>query len=61
MAMKTTRRIFMKGAAASALAAPYLGVGNILGANEKLNFAAIGAGGRGPAPSSPRRRCFCHL
>jgi predicted dehydrogenase len=45
----TRRRSFLKGtaAAAAALSFPFVSVRNVLGANERLNIAAIGAGGKG--------------
>jgi predicted dehydrogenase len=43
------RRSFLKGTAAvaAALSFPFVSVRNVLGANERLNIAAIGAGGKG--------------
>src|SRR5882672_1993303 len=44
-----TRRQFVKRSAlaASALSFPFVATGNVLGANERLNIAGIGVGGKG--------------
>ncbi|MCX6891559.1 MAG: Gfo/Idh/MocA family oxidoreductase [Verrucomicrobia bacterium] len=54
-----TRRDFIKrttiAAGATALAFPY--VGNVLGANDRINVACIGVGGKGDSDSSDAARC----
>jgi len=48
MARRFSRRIFMQGLAASgALALPYMTPRNVLGANDKINVAGVGCGGKG--------------
>ena len=54
-----TRRDFIKrtsiAAGTAALAFPY--VGNVLGANERINVACIGVGGKGDSDSNDAGRC----
>ena len=54
-----TRRDFIKrtsiATGATALAFPY--VGNVLGANDRINVACIGVGGKGDSDSSDAARC----
>ena len=42
-----SRRRFLIGATTSTLAFPFISTGRVLGANSRLNIAAIGAGGKG--------------
>ena len=44
---RVTRRSFLKGAAAAAMAAPYFVPDKAFGANDKIAFAGIGMGGQG--------------
>ncbi|HWH70125.1 MAG TPA: twin-arginine translocation signal domain-containing protein, partial [Candidatus Sulfotelmatobacter sp.] len=54
-----TRRDFLKrtslAAGTAALSFPY--VGRVLGANEKINIACIGVGGKGDSDSSDAAHC----
>ena len=58
-----TRRQFLKrtsfAAGTAALAFPF--VGNVLGANERINIACIGVGGKGDSDSNDAARCGGHI
>ncbi|MCA9120018.1 MAG: Gfo/Idh/MocA family oxidoreductase [Planctomycetaceae bacterium] len=47
MRMQTTRRTFLKNAAAASVAVPTFVSSSVFGANDRLNIAGIGVGGKG--------------
>jgi len=56
-----SRREFLRASALAAAAVSFPYVGNVLGANDRLNVACIGVGGKGDSDTNEAARCGANL